>query len=424
MSRILLILTLIVSGEMVFGLPFHINRYFRGTFLEVFGLTNTQAGDVFAVYGALALICYFPGGALADRYSTRVLLTASLVATAIGGLYMATIPGVIGMAMLYGFFGVTTIFLFWGALIRAARDWGGANEQGMAFGVLEAGRGMVAATIAVGAAFLFSWLMPENVEQATDEQRRAAFQAVILLYVGAALIAAAMCWLLLDEPDRIERTRREPLRGMSAVVGRPVIWAQASIIVCAYCAFKGFDNYSLYAQEVFGMNEAEANKTTALSSYIRPVAAIVAGLIADRFNSAKSILVIFAMLIASYLPLSMLGVEHTGLILANATVTLFAIFALRAVYFALLEENRTPNWYTGAATGMVSLIGFSPEVFFGSIAGRILDANPGIEGFHNYFLFLTGVAVAGVLCVLWLLWLRSRGEETLWPAALAAETKS
>lgn len=424
MSRILLILTLIVSGEMVFGLPFHINRYFRGTFLEVFGFTNTQAGDVFAVYGVLALISYFPGGALADRYSARVLLTASLVATAIGGLYMATIPGVIGMAVLYGFFGITTIFLFWGALIRAARDWGGANAQGMAFGVLEAGRGTVAATVAVGAAFMFGWLMPENVEQATDAERRAAFQAVVLLYVAAALIAAAMCWFVLDEPETRGGTRRDPLRGMSAVVGRPVIWAQASIIVCAYCVFKGFDNYGLYAQEVFGMNEEEANKATAWGSYVRPVAAIAAGLIADRFNAAKSILVIFAMLVITYFPLSKLGVDHAGLILANAIVTLFAIFALRAVYFALLEENRTPVWYTGAATGMVSLVGFSPEIFFGSIAGRILDANPGIEGFHNYFMFLTGVAAAGMLCVLWLLWLRSRGDETLWPAALAAETKS
>ena len=424
MSRILLIFTLIVSGEMVFGLPFHINRYFRGTFLDVFGFTNTQAGDVFAVYGVLALLCYFPGGALADRYSARALMTASLVATAVGGLYMATIPGVIGMAVLYGFFGVSTIFLFWGALIRTARDWGGANEQGMAFGVLEAGRGMVAATVAVGAAFLFGWLMPENVEQATDAERRAAFQAVVFLYVIAALIAAAMCWFVLEEPDTIERTHRDPLRGMSAVIGRPVIWAQASIIVCAYCVFKGFDNYGLYAQEVFGMNEEEANKATAWGSYVRPIAAIIAGLIADRFNAAKSILVIFAILIVSYLPLSMLGVDHRGLILANATATLFAIFALRAVYFALLEENRTPVFYTGAATGMVSFIGFSPEIFFGSIAGRILDANPGIAGFHNYFMFLTGVAVAGMLCVLWLLWLRNRGEETLWPNVLATETKT
>ncbi len=424
MPRILLIVTLIVAGEMVFGLPFHTSHFFRPTFLEVFGFTNTQLGDLFAVYGVLAMLCYFPGGALADRFSARALLTASLVATALGGLYMATIPGAWGMGVLYGFFGVSTIFLFWGALIRAARDWGGANEQGMAFGLLEAGRGFVAASVAAAAVWLFAILMPDDATLATDGERRVALQSVILVYVAVSFAAAAMCWFLIPEPKRSLAVRSSPWKGMSTVVGRPVVWAQAAIIICAYCGYKGLDNYALYAEQVLGMDEVEAAKIATWAAYIRPVAALGAGLIADRFNAAKSIFVIFAILFATYLPLSRLGVDGLALIYLNAFVTLAAVFALRGVYFALLEENRTPIWYTGAATGMVSFIGYTPEIFFAPITGRILDANPGIVGFQNYFLFLAGVAAAGMLCVVWLLWLRSRGEETLWPAALAAETKS
>ncbi len=30
------------------------------------------------------------------------------------------------------------------------------------------------------------------------------------------------------------------------------VWAQAAVIICAYCAFKGLDNYSLYAVQVLG----------------------------------------------------------------------------------------------------------------------------------------------------------------------------
>ncbi len=125
MSRYLYIAALVVAGEMIFGLPFHTSRFFRPTLLEVFGFTNTQLGDLFAVYGITAMVSYFPGGAIADRFSARFLLTASLVATGCGGLYMATIPGARQMAVLYGFWGITTIFLFWGALIRATREWGG-----------------------------------------------------------------------------------------------------------------------------------------------------------------------------------------------------------------------------------------------------------------------------------------------------------
>ena len=63
MSRFLLMFTLIVAGEINFGLPFHIARFFRPTYLDVFGFTNTQLGDLFAAYGVAAMLAYFPGGA-------------------------------------------------------------------------------------------------------------------------------------------------------------------------------------------------------------------------------------------------------------------------------------------------------------------------------------------------------------------------
>ena len=83
------------------------------------------------------------------------------------------------------------------------------------------------------------------------------------------------------------------------------------------------------------------------------------------------------------------------------------------MYFALLEENKTPKQITGAAVGMISLIGFTPEIFFHPIMGRILDANPGIVGHQNYFLFMVGVAALGLLATLLLTWLRRRGG--MWP---------
>jgi sugar phosphate permease len=136
---------LILAGEAVYALPFHVTRFFRPSVLEVFGLTNTELGTAQAVYGVVAMLAYFPGGPLADRFSARTLISLSLWTTAAGGLYMATLPGFHGSLLVWGFFGFTTILLFWAALIRATRDWGGSDEQGRAFGLLEGGRGLLAA---------------------------------------------------------------------------------------------------------------------------------------------------------------------------------------------------------------------------------------------------------------------------------------
>ena len=111
--------------------------------LEVFQLSNAQLGDIFAMYGVIALLSYFPGGALADRFSARSLMSMSLVATALGGAYLYTLPGLVGLYAVFAYWGMTSILLFWAALIKATRDWGSEHTQGVAFGMLDGGRGLV-----------------------------------------------------------------------------------------------------------------------------------------------------------------------------------------------------------------------------------------------------------------------------------------
>lgn len=106
-------LGLILAGEAVFALPFHVARFFRPTVLEVFSLSATELGAAQGVYGVAAMLAYFPGGPIADRFSARKLLAVSLWMTAAGGLYMSTFPGYHGSLLVWGFFGFSTIMLFW-----------------------------------------------------------------------------------------------------------------------------------------------------------------------------------------------------------------------------------------------------------------------------------------------------------------------
>ena len=414
MSRYLYIAALIVAGEMIFGLPFHTARFFRPTMLEVFGFTNTQLGDLFALYGVTAMLSYFPGGAIADHFSARGLLSASLITTAIGGLFMATIPGAGGMAVLYAFWGFTTIFLFWGALIRATREWGGEKEQGVAFGLLEGGRGVVAAVVAGVLVAVLAFHMPEDATLATDEERRRGFQGVILGYSLVAFGTGVLTWFLIPAPTEAPVRRRNPFPNMAAVIRLPVVWAQAAIIICAYCTYKAVDYYSLYLVQVMGLDEVQAARLASWGAYIRPVGAIVAGIVADRFNAAGAIGVTFGLLAATYLALSMLLPDNAGqaVIYANLAIGLFAVFALRGIYFALLQETRTPRHITGAAVGLVSVVGYTPEIFFAPIAGRILDADPGAGGFQDLFALLAAIMIVGISIVGWLTWLKRNNSET------------
>ena len=395
---------------MVFGLPFHTVRFFRPTILEVFGFTNTQFGYVLGVYGITAMLCYFPGGALADRFPARNLLSLSLIATALGGVYMSTLPGMVAAALVFGFWGVTTIFLFWGALIRATREWGGQSSQGIAFGILEAGRGITSALFASLAVAVFAIFMPDSGDLVTAADREAGLRAVYLSYSAAALAAGVLVWFAIPKTDPESIERRNPFANMLIVIRKPIVWAQAGVIVCAYCCFRTTDYFAQYAVVVLGMDEVEGSKLASYGAYIRPVAALTAGVIADRFHAARSIGVTFAVLIVAFVALSMLqpGIAATVFIIANMAISLFAVFALRGIYFALLQETRTPRHITGATVGLISVVGYTPDFFFPWLTGVIVDAGGGFEGFRNLFILLAATATTGVAVVAWLMWLNRR----------------
>lgn len=416
MRRILQITILIVAGEMIFSLPFHTARFFRPTLLDVFGFSNTDLGDIFAVYGITAMLAYFPGGVIADRYSARALLSVSLLLTAAGGLYMATIPGAAQMALLYGYWGVTSILLFWAAMIRATREWGGDMSQGKAFGILDGGRGFVAAAVAVLAVSLLASFLPENVSLASDDERRAGYSSVILMYTFATAVVGVLTWFLLPESQGMSSgiAKRSSFNGAMNVLRQPVVWAQAGIIVCAYCGYKGGDNISLYAVQVLGMDEVEGAQLSAYASYIRPVAAVAAGILADRFIASRVLGIAFAVLIVSYFLFFMATPTAAWLtvIYLNIFVSFFAVFALRGIYFALVHETKTPANLTGTTVGVVSFVGFTPEIFFAPITGRILDASPGIHGHQNYFLFLAAIAAIGLAFVLFLIYTNKQALTT------------
>ena len=395
---------------MVFALPFHVQRFFRPTMLEAFDITNTQLGDMFAAYGLTAMFSYLFGGPFADRYSARSLLAISLVATAAGGLYMARFPSVWGMSLLFAYWGVTNAFLFWAALIKATRDWGGATSQGVAFGILDGGRGFAAAFFGALAVSILAAYLPAETALVTDAARRDGLRTIVYYYSMITLLTAVLVWFLIPNGDEQVRRQGSVLTVLPEVLKRPLIWAQAGIIIAAYCGYKGLDNYALYAVQVLGMNEIDAAKLATYGAYVRPVACVVAGLLADRFDSSRSILVLFVMLAASYFMLSAITPASTpiGVIYANLFVTFFAVFALRGIYYALLEETRTPRHLTGASVAVIAFIGYKPEAFFAPIAGRILDANPGVEGHLNFFLFLGIMATLGIAITLALIVLKAR----------------
>jgi sugar phosphate permease len=81
-------------------------------------------------------------------------------------------------------------------------------------------------------------------------------------------------------------------------------------------------------------------------------------------------------------------------------ISCVAVFGLRGVYFALFQEGSVPLETTGTAVGLVSVIGYTPDVFVSLAGGWLLDRSPGVAGHQHFFLFLSAFAVIGLLASL------------------------
>jgi len=91
-------------------------------------------------------------------------------------------------------------------------------------------------------------------------------------------------------------------------------------------------------------------------------------------------------------------------LMANLLCSVAAVYALRGVYFALTAEVGVPESRTGVAVGLVSVLGFTPDIFFAPLTGRLLDAYPGLPGLQRYFGLLAAFALFGMAVSLVLAW--------------------
>jgi nitrate/nitrite transporter NarK len=407
--RWLIMACLCLSGGIIYLLPFLREVYYI-PLQKALHLSNTQLGVLMSVFGTTALVSYFPGGWLADRVSPKTLITLSLMATGISGLYFATFPSYKLSIAVHAFWGVSCTLTFWAAMIKATRNWAPSSEQGRAFGILESGRGI--AELASSTAFLaiFAKLGSGNM----------ALSRVILLFSLLNIVIGFMAWFTLDgstkdQPAKKDRQKKVGLPEIIKVLKMPVVWLISIVVLAAYSSYWGSYYFTPYATDVFMMSVVFGGAIGVGKMYLKPLSAVGAGFLADKVGPSKTVVWCFFILIISFgvFILTPGGPRLVFILIANTVVASVAIFALRGIYFALLEEGGTPLALTGTITGIVSVVGYTPDVFMPLVGGAFLDRYPGALGYRYFFLFIAFLCLLGLLAALSILkkYARKSGQE-------------
>lgn len=385
--------SLVLAGESIYMLPY-LRKTFQTSMEAAFELSAFEVGTLNALFGVLALLCYLPGGWLADRFSARRLLTLSLIATGLGGLYMASQPGYAGLLAVHAYWGVFSILTFWAALIKATRLWSAPDAQGRAFGILDGGRGLVGALLASAAALVFG-------VSASAEQ---GLVWVIVLYSAACIVAGAAVWSLVPDDHETFSAHapgRHGIHVFDSIVQAariPEVWLIAVVIFCAYLMFLGSYDFPAYAERGFDRSKEFGAWLGAFRDWLRPVAAIAAGIVADRVSTSRATAFLFATLVAAWASLALLPADQSliAILWTQVALVALAVFALRGIYYALLEQSRVPLHLTGVAVGGISMLAYTPDIFAAMLSGWLVDTRAEVEGYRVYFGIMAGAAGLGL----------------------------
>ncbi len=395
-KKLVAILVVAFGGAIIYGLPYFRYDYYD-VYLEAYNLTNTQMGIFGSVLGIFGMVSYLFGGIVADRFSTRTILAVSLIGTGLGGLVHLLPLSYPALVLLYAFWGVSSLFAFWPACIKAVRILSGSSDQGKAFGFFEGGRGIGAALMTMFAVLAF------RIGIGNVDDQALGMRYVIIFYSVLTITTGIVTYFMVKDGEKIE-SEKISFQGIKEVLKMPAVWIISFVTFSNYVFTQSLYYFTPYATSFFGASVTFAATLAAARRWFSLFGSVGGGFLTDKIGTGRMILISFLVMIAGTAAILLLPLSPSSI--APYTIIFILIFIFYnvnyAMTWAMMDEGAIPVKYSGTAAGVISTIGYLPEIFSSVLAGVLIDQNPGVTGYRYYFGFLIVMLFAGVIfIVIW-----------------------
>ncbi|MGX8701063.1 MFS transporter [Clostridium sp. KNHs216] len=385
------LLLLAAGAGIIFQLPY-IRETFYVQIQNAMQLTNEQMGLLSSGYASMALLSYFVGGMIADKFSARKLLTFSFITTGILGLWFSMFPGYNVCRIIFVLMGISTIITYWSACIKATRMLGSSEEQGRLFGLQEGLRGIMNALLVFGMMAAYNHF----ADKVLGAQWAIRVCAIVVIIIGV------LNWFFIEDTKREENSEGilDIAKGMLHAMKLPRVWVICAIVFTAYSIYGMLGYLNTYCVKVYGAPESVGTTLGAFRYVIQAIGGVLGGFLADKIGSRIKVIIGSAVLfIASFLGFLVLpeSAAVLNVVIVNFIFGLFIIYVVRSMYFAIIDDAHLPVNSTGRVSGFVSFLGYSPDIFMYTMIGSWMDANPGKAGYNMMFVY--ALVMAALCCV-------------------------
>ena len=390
------LIILAIAGSLIYGLPYF-RTYYYDAYLSAYNLTNIQMGSLGSIFGVFGMVSYLFGGVVADFISPKKLISISLILTGVAGFFHLVANSYATLLIIYLVWGFTALFAFWPALVKGIRSLAGPDEQGKAYGFMEAGRGV---TNAVHLAIALAIITAVTAQRGSAD----GLKGGIVFYSVVVIVLGVLVLLFFKDPETNDQSERFNFKQVLTVIKLPQVWILCLILCCTYVMNMSYSYFNPYATSALGVAMIGGTIVTIMADYIRPFASVGGGILADRLGRPRIMTIGFAIMAAGTFAIALFPSMSVPVFVLLCAVVYVGMYCNYGIVFSLMEDGGIPMEVSGTAIGLISTIGYLPEVFCPFVAGVVLDTFSE-SGYKYYFLAMGVIMLIGIVGIM--IWNRS-----------------
>ncbi|MCG2800369.1 MAG: MFS transporter, partial [Cellulomonas sp.] len=310
----------------------------------------------------------------------------------------AMLPSLTVLYAVFILMGVTTILIWWGVRYKLVRLVSKEDEYPKRIGVSYGIYGIAGLVIGL----ISTWIVA-----AVGDDLGLGVSIYLYFLAGLIIVLGILSWLFIPKfAGEIKGESTFSLAEFGRALRDPVVWIAAVSLFFVYFFYTGATYTTPYMTGVLGVSLAAATIVANIRNYgITLLSGPAFGWIA---NKTKPSVVIAAgsLLFCVALGAMMLLPHDAGVVVVACTLVVLLGFIANGAFgvvSAQLTEGKVPLTYFGAATGLLSIIGFLPDTFSSTWFGSILDAQTDASGnvaagaYQQIFAILIGSAVLAAI---------------------------
>ena len=396
----IIILLIALAGMSVYLLSYF-RSYYYDAYLAYFGINDMQMGMLGSAYGALAIVGYCLGGWVADRAPLKIVVPGSLIVTGVAGLILLLKPPFPVHVAAYAIWGITTILTFWNPLMKVLRSLSRPEEQARGYALFDMGRGILnfASGIVIMAAFTAACRVVGD---------HAGMTGLIIFYDLEAIIVGVICYFALRNrlPDFTKQKGEKKTnfgREVLHALKMPTTWMLVIIMFATYGVIISYTYVVPYCTAAFGMSAALAGIMGYAANGFRFAGCWIGGQIADRKGLSAMMLADIALMMVGVAGLMLMpqSMNYMWLLILFIAILCMSMYSAQALHYAVMEEGSYPVETMGAATFIITPLGYGAESVMPLFNGWCLSTFDGVLGYRYMFGgFLVLLAIGFIACLI------------------------